>query len=324
MKQIVCIIVSGLLAGPAWAAPTVDGTRDAQYGAPLAVQTVETQFGDNLSELDAAYALCESGKLYLLLTGNIEANFNNLEIFIDSKAGGQSTFDSAHVGGPDVMDGFAFDSGFTADYHLFARRGNFGGDKFDLDFADLGAAAFTSYTDILGGLTGTGTTGTGTNAVPIAVGYNDSNAAGVAGGMAAANQAAAAAVTTGLELAIALSDLDYTGGGIRIMAGVNGGNHDYWSNQFLAGLPAPQGNLGGDGAGTYTGEGAIDIGLFGGAQFFTACAADAESLAAAPATSRTGLLVSLAMLLGIGVLSLRRSLPGLKPPIGATRARSRS
>jgi hypothetical protein len=263
------VLAAFIAALPASAVPAVDGTRDAAYGAALAVQTVETQFGDNFSELDAGYAVIDGGKLYLMLTGNIEENFNKLEIFIDSKAGGQSVFSSAGNDGAGVMDGLVFDAGFTADYHLIARHGHDGpNETFILDFADLAAVSFDSYGDIFGGLAGSATTGTGVNAVGIEVGYDDSNVAGVAGGTGAANQAAAAAVSTGLELAIALSDLDYVGGPLRIMAGVNGSNHDYWSNQFLGGLPAPQGNLGGDEAGSFTGEGAIDLTHFAGDQFF--------------------------------------------------------
>jgi len=268
------LLIGGLalhvLSPAAAASPVVDGTRDGSYGAALAVQTVETQFGDNFSELDAGYGAIDGGKLYLMLTGNIEANFNTLELFIDSKAGGQSSFTSSGNDGANAMDGLVFDAGFTADYHLIARRGNDGGnDTFDFSFADLGAVTFSSYFDILGGLTGSNTTGTGVNAVGIEVGYDDSNVAGVAGGTAAANQAAAAAVSTGLELGIALSDLDFAGGTIRVMVGVNNSGHDYWSNQFLAGLPAPQGNLGGDESGGFTGEGAIDMTHFAGDQFFT-------------------------------------------------------
>lgn len=259
-----------ILAPAAAAIPTVDGTRDGAYGSALAVQTVETQFGDNFSELDAGYASIDGGKLYLMLTGNLEANFNKLEIFIDSKPGGQSSFTSSGNDGANAMNGLAFDATFTADYHLIARRGNDGGnDTFNFDFADLGAVSFSSYSDILGGLTGSSTTGTGVNALGIEVGYDNSNVAGVGGGTGAANQAAAAAVATGLELGIALSDLDFLGGAIRIMVGVNNSSHNYWSNQFLAGLPAPQGNLGGDESGGFTGEGAIDMTHFAGDQFFT-------------------------------------------------------
>jgi hypothetical protein len=170
------------------------------------------------------------------------------------------------------MDGLVFDAGFTADYHLIVRRGTDAGDpEFSIDFADLVAQTASGYFDIMSGsgLDGTGATGTGVNAVAIEVGYNNSNMAGVGGGSAAANQAAATAVTTGLELGIALSDLGYAGGPIDVMVGQNGGGHDYWSNQFLAGLPAPQGNLGGDELGNFTAEGAIDMTHFAGDQFFT-------------------------------------------------------
>ncbi|MGC2047549.1 MAG: PEP-CTERM sorting domain-containing protein [Gallionella sp.] len=278
MKRIASVLVAVVLLVvvverttlPAEAAPIVDGTRDAQYGSALAVQTVETGFGDNFSELDAAYGLIDSGKLYLMLTGNIEANFNKLEIFVDSKAGGQSTFTSAGNDNANRMNGLVFDAGFAADYHLIVRRGtDAGNDKFDIDFADLGAATFSSYSDIFGGLTGSATTGTGVNAVGIDVGYDNGNVAGVLGGTGAANQAAAAAVTTGLELGIALGDLDWVSDPIRVMVGQNGSGHDYWSNQFLAGLLAPQGNLGGDELGGFTGEGAIDMTHFAGDQFVT-------------------------------------------------------
>ena len=268
------LLVGGLvlhvLAWDAAASPVVDGTRDGAYGAALAVQTVDTQFGDNFSELDAGYGSIDSGKLYLMVTGNIEANFNTLEIFIDSKAGGQTSFTSSGNDGANAMNGLVFDTGFTADYHLIARRGTDGvNDTFNFAFADLGAVTFSTYSDILGGLTGSNTTGTGVNAVGIEVGYDNSNVAGVSGSTGAANQVAAAAVTTGLELGIALSDLDYLGGPLRIMVGVNNSAHDYWSNQFLGGLPAPQGNLGGDESGGFTGEGAIDMTHFAGDQFFT-------------------------------------------------------
>jgi hypothetical protein len=259
------------LALPSFAQPIVDGTRDPSYGPALAIQTVDTGFGDNFSELNAGYGLITNGKLYLMLTGNIEANFNKLEIFIDSKAGGQSVFDSAGNDNAQRMDGLVFDAGFTADYHVIARRGTSGGNPtFDVDFANLGLQTASGYSDVLSGgdLEGAGTTGTGVNAVGIQVGYNNSNTAGVGAGSAAANQVAAAAVTTGLELSIALSDLGYAGGPINVMVGQNGDGHHFWSNQFLAGLPAPQGNLGGDEMGNFTNEGAIDLTHFAGNQYF--------------------------------------------------------
>jgi hypothetical protein len=90
---------------------------------------------------------------------------------------------------------------------------------------------------------------------PLDFAINDNNAAGVAGGTGAADQVAAAAVTTGMEFSIALADLGSPGNGdvIRISALVNNGDHNYVSNQTLGGLPAGTGNLGGDGTGGFTG-----------------------------------------------------------------------
>jgi hypothetical protein len=261
------------------------------------VQTVETQFGDNASEWNAGYATIDAGRLYLMLTGNLEANFNKLEIFIDSKAGGQSVFDSSGNDNAGRMDGLVFDAGFTADYHLIVRRGNdSGNDRFDVDFANLGAQSASGYFDFLSGsgVVGTGSTGTGVNGSPLDFGYDNSNVAGVLGGTGAANQAAAEAVTTGLELSVALSDLGYVGGPINIMVGQNGGGHDFWSNQFLGGLAAPQGNLGGDGNGNFTGEGAIDFTTLAGNQFFT--------LRGIPEPTSLGL----AALAGVSLLAIRR------------------
>jgi len=256
----------GYAFGTLCAAPIVDGTRDGEYGDALAVQTVQTDFGDNASEWNAAYGRIENGRLFLMFTGNLQSNFNKLEVFIDSTSGGQSIFDSAGNDNAERMDGLAFDAGFTADYHVIARRGL---SKFDLDFADLAAQTATFHENVFAGAdAGTGSTGIGVNAGPIDVGYDGSNTAGISGGTGAADQDAARAVTTGLELSFSLADLDYTDGPINVMLGQNGDGHHFWSNQFLGGLEPPRGNLGGDEAGNFTGEGAINLQNFAGNQFF--------------------------------------------------------
>lgn len=248
---------------------TVDGTIGGDsYGAARSVQTVETQFGDNFSELNAAYATIDAGRLYIALTGNLENNFNKLEIFIDSKAGGENVL-SGQPGNDNAgnMTGLTFDAGFDADYHIILRRG---ASICDLDFAELGTANFNFYGDVFGGADfGAGATGTGVNASAIEIAYNGSNAAGIIGGDQAADGAAALAVQTGFELSLALADLGSTSGDIRVLAFVNNNDHNYASNQFLGPLAAPQGNLGGDGFGNFTGVVNFDLGSFVGDQFFT-------------------------------------------------------
>jgi hypothetical protein len=264
----------GLLALPAWAAPTLDGTKDASYSL-RAVQTVQTQFGDNFSELDAAYAQVEGGVLYLMLTGNLEGNFNKLNIFIDSIAGGQNQIGPATDEGgtnPNNDDwaenysgvgpsasgngpGFTFDAAFAADYVLINRRG---GTTFDFDFATIGGGAggFEATSNIFGGNSVGSNASVGPSGFGVA--FDNSNVGGVGGGTAAldaAGTAAALAVTTGLELAIPLSAIGNPNPqDILISAHVNGNNHDYLSNQSLGGFPGPQGNLGGDGVGNFNND----------------------------------------------------------------------
>ena len=275
MKVSVCALSAVILAAGS-AHGQVDGTVSGGdgYGAPYAVQTVETGFGDNFSELNAAYARVANGRFYLALTGNIEANFNKLEIFLQTGAGGSNVFSGTPGNdGAGAMTGLTFAGGFAPNYHLIARRG-FDGfqSRFDLDFAQLNTANFSSYGNVFGGQDfGQGATGTGLNLSAIELAYNGSNNAGVLGGTGPANQAAAAAVTTGIELSIALSDLglqDLIGETICVMAFVNGSNHNYASNQFLPGLNAPQINLGGDGFGTFTGGVNFDLNNFQSQGYF--------------------------------------------------------
>src|SRR5204862_2362305 len=132
----------------ALALPVVDGTRDVEYGAPLAVQATQTGFGDanppgslGGSELDAAYGKISGGRLYLLFTGNHEPNFNKLEVFIDSKAGGENTLSNApqydFFNGSNWISqnlgGLKFDGAFSPDYHLFSRWGS-GSGTYNVDF----------------------------------------------------------------------------------------------------------------------------------------------------------------------------------------------
>jgi hypothetical protein len=284
MRQLSGVLLLGVLAVPAWAVPTVDGMLDAEYGSAIVAQLVQTNFGDanppgNLggSELDAAYARVSNGRLYVMLTGNHEPNFNKLDIFIDSKAGGENTlsgtpdYDFDTGGGNWIsgnLAGLTFDAAFSADYHLFSRWGG-GPGPYEVDFVDRagggsaqvpGASAAGSPTV---GLVSTGTIpagDVGPNASgsslsqPLHFAINDNNNGGVTGGTGPANILAAIAVGTGMEFSIPLRDLDVGPGGvIRIAAMINNGDHNYLSNQILGSLIPPKGNLGGDGNGGFTG-----------------------------------------------------------------------
>lgn len=243
-------------------APVVDGTLDAaEYGSAIAVQTVETQFGDNFSELDAAYATIVSNKLYLMLTGNLENNFNKLEIFIDSTdAVTSNVLDMPGNDGTDALDGLVFDAGFSPDYNFHIRHG---GSDFYIDFADLASREFAQYGPFFGG-SSEGSTLTSTSAVNasvIGVGFNNSNTAGIGGGTGAADPTAATNVMTGLELCIDLGDLGNPLQTIRIAALINSSANNFLSNQMLGGLPAGTSNLGAPDA--------VDLNDSAGDQFFT-------------------------------------------------------
>ena len=309
------------LAGIAFAGGTsaqvIDGTLDAAYGSPLAVQTVQTGFGDSSGgtsgggELNAGYAIADvvSGKLYVLLTGNIEPNFNKVSVFIDSQPGGENTlngalaYDFGNVA--QNFGGLTFDAGFEADYHLFGR---WGGGNFEVDIVnraastpgnvlgDTGAASVGGGTPVQSGQTSGITTGASAGFLtsPLEFGFNNNNAAGVTGGTAAADPIAAAAVTTGFEFSIDLADIGnpMVGDIIKIHAAYGNGDNNFHSNQVLGGLPAPQGNLGGDGGGGFTGSlSGIDFNQFAGNQYFEV------RVVPEPAT---------AMLLGLGGLAMLR------------------
>jgi hypothetical protein len=273
--------VAGLCATSAARAqvPVIDGTRDAAYGTPFSVQTVQTGFGDNQSELDAGYMKIQNGKLYLFGSGNLEANFNKFVIFFDTRAGGQNVMRSDN---PDVdfnalnskYAGMKFDTNFSPDYALWWSGDN---NNMFLNFSELntnggGLGGFLGQVATPNpNRQGSGTVGGAGGLPKVDFGYNDSNVAGVAGGSGAADQTAAAAVSTGNEVAIDLSQIGALEN-FKIMIGINGSNHDFWSNQFLKGLVPPQGNLGSDGMGNFIPPGSVslvDFSTIAGDQFET-------------------------------------------------------
>jgi hypothetical protein len=309
MKQLLTLLAVSLLASSAGAAPTINGILDVEYGGPLAVQSVETDFGDSSGglasggELDAGYAVIDGGRLYVMLTGNIENNFNKLSVFIDSVPGGENVltnipqYDFNNVS--QNFGGLTFDSGFNADYHLFGRWGPANGNTFEVDIANRAgganavvgvngaAASLGAGMPIQVGVVNPGNNGmnnlgnralTGFLTSPLNFGFNNNNSGGVDGsntpamsGSQAANVPAALAVTTGFEFSIALADLGNPGAGsqIKLHAVYGNGDNNYHSNQTLAGLPAGTDRLGGNGTGGFTGTlSGVDFNDFAGNQFF--------------------------------------------------------
>ncbi|MCS7065513.1 MAG: hypothetical protein NZL85_04460, partial [Fimbriimonadales bacterium] len=228
------IVASVAIVWSAALAQTIDGTRDALYGSPIVVQNTQTGFGDsnlglvdwaNGSELDAAYAYVDMANqvLYLFLAGNLESNFNKLEIFFDTVAGGQNRLrgDNSNVdfGGLNRMgddgrgNGLTFDPGFAADYWIGVTGGNPGSGIYTL-FANW--AQLLTFGggpgDYLGstGAASNGILSGGNNPFGIRVTINNSNTGGVEGGSGLAS-GNGALVTTGVELAIPFAAIGITG-----------------------------------------------------------------------------------------------------------------
>ena len=256
MKGLCCGMIGLLcLTTAAFAqAPTIDGTADAVYGAPVVVQDTQTQFGDsnlgvvdfaNGSELDNCYAYIADCTLYLVLAGNLESNFNKLEIFFDTKTGGDNRLLSGYpVSGLNRMgenpagagNGLTFDTGYAPDYWISVTGGPPSPGPYALyvDYSEVKVGGNGYYVgsgtavNIGGALTG------GNNPYGIACTINNINIAGVTGGTGL--DFGGGTVTTGIELAIPLGALGVPTGDIVICAFVNGTNHDYVSNQVLAGI----------------------------------------------------------------------------------------
>jgi hypothetical protein len=229
----------------------IDGVAESAYGKALSVQDTQTGFGDsnlgvidfaNGSELDQAFGIVQGDFLYLVFAGNLESNFNKLEVFIDYRKGGQNRLrgDNPDVdfnglnrmGDNGTGNGLTFDTGFEADYYVTTTCGN----------NPLATFANTAQILTKGGGVGEyiGSGGAGTNTLNgsngTIIGYDNSNVAGVPGGTKSI-PGLGAGVTTGIEIALPLALLEgYAGGDLRISAFINGGGHDFASNQWLGGI----------------------------------------------------------------------------------------
>ena len=232
-------------------AQNLNGTvNNAFYGSPLAIQTINTQFGNAAggndsaggSELDAAYGMVSGGNLYLFLAGNFENNGNHLNVFLNGGAPGQSVLSLPATGTMQAMNGSIFGGGFQATFAydmndfsgaLYNEEYLYGGPGV-LNGGYVGSVAHTS-TGIYAGSYG-----------GVASLYLNNNHASTMGPATAALSGATsgANTTTGIELVIPLSAIGYTGGNIEVLADINGGGDTYLSNQLLPGLQVGTGNMG--------------------------------------------------------------------------------
>lgn len=265
MKRFCCttLLALGCNAAAFAQTPVIDGALDTIYCDALAVQDTQTQFGNAGqglvdqafgSELDNAYAYISGGTLYLYIGGNLESNNNDLEIFFDTRAGGQNRLqgDNPNVAGnglnrlgenpPAAGNGLTFDAAFTADYYL-TLEGNTGANGFEIraNYAELRVGANPGVGFFLGNgryanlTSGGALTGGDAGAPVVRVTINNSNTAGVNGGTGVELDGGAG-VATGIEIAIPLTALGSPTANFRVTAFVNGAQHDFLSNQSLAGI----------------------------------------------------------------------------------------
>ena len=115
----------------AHSAVTVDGTRDADYGTPVSVQTLSSSWGGG-NTLASLSAKQDGGTLNIFLAGR--ANGNTVFIFIDSKSGGANKIvNNLSSGGGEewrlnnlgtsTTDGMTFESEFSPDYAINIQSG---------------------------------------------------------------------------------------------------------------------------------------------------------------------------------------------------------
>jgi hypothetical protein len=264
----------------------VDGVVDnGEYGLTLATQNTGTGFGNDVSELNQAFAnYTPGGDLGLALTGNLEGNGNGLIIFIDSKAGGgiANSFGGGYgqlgsIGGARVDDwGNDTDGGagvftptggasvlapnFNPDYAIEINA--YGNTAYYTNIIDLSVPNDPSSTnrDVYLGSNSRRTVGTDPTAASATQTYYRDGGLTDSGdvthafdntntaGVSDTDASTANTATSGYEALFESQFLGYTPGqALRAMAFITNDNGGYLSNQFLTPLGSGTPNLGGPG-----------------------------------------------------------------------------
>lgn len=264
MKMTLCATALLAVSGAAFAGTAIDGANfGSDYGPALWSQNVGTQFGNNNdasiefangSEIDALYASISGTTLFLGVAGNLETNFNKLNIVLDYAAGGQNTLSGlANLGN---LDGLTLDAGIEADAVLSFTGGNDPIEWYvDGSLAD-GTGGFLGGGAVVGNQLTVQLDG-----ADVTFSQNNSNVGGV-GNLGDPFDSDPALVSTGVEIAIDLGALGWDGvTPINIAGWVNGSGNDFLSNQVIGGLPDGTGNLGSPSG--------VDFSAIAGNQFIT-------------------------------------------------------
>lgn len=254
-----------LFGSPANAA--IDGQLGPgdSYGSAIAVQDAPTAWGDNVNELNAAFAAASGGDMALLLTGNLEGNGNGLVLLLDVRSGGAVATTLAggfgqlgSIGGTriddwgtDVQGGpgvsptpggsSILDPSFNPDVAIEINAS--GGVEYYVNIIDLtlpneGDADVDRFlgqnfigagpaAHVYGRADGDPDKGSGGL---ISHAFNNSNLAGISD----VSAAGALTATTGVEMLLSAEFLAVDPGhGVKAMVFLTNGGGEYLSNQFL-------------------------------------------------------------------------------------------
>ena len=236
-----CVAVgfASLLSSSSYAVITVDGTKDADYGTPLSVQTVTSGWGGN-NTLASLSAVQQGSFLYVFLAGRPQGNA--FILFIDSKPGGITFVPNNLISGggeewcinnfgSSTSAGMTFESGFQPDYAIRIFGDGGGGSGAWAAVYPLTAGASRSYIGNSGDTAGA--SGSPVNLLRSA--WQD-----VTGAYADASQ--------GSEIKFNMAQLGIPSGSnqtVKLMAILTNGGSDYTSNQVLGSLPDGSGDLAG-------------------------------------------------------------------------------
>lgn len=258
-------ILSGLVSAPA---VTVDGQRDVTGYTVGASQVNPTGWGAN-NTLANAYYSHDVSSVSLFVGGRPDGNA--FLIFFDTVAGGQNTLNNAQGGGDGYainnLNGFTFDSGFTADYMLRVY-GDGSGNAY-VNFFDLGGNANSYLGNPNPNPLVSGAFTLARDWQSVTPGYDP------------------ATITSGFEMSVSYAALGLTGPTDTWRASIilANGNSDYLSNQQLGSLPNGTGDIAGSGSGNW------NQGLFIGEQYFTIVGVPEPSVFALAGLGLAGLLI---------------------------------